>query len=102
MYVKGVRVWNILKLLLMRLYIGLGTNPKEVEAPLDEESPALVWEKFTELARAWADPGKGYTARRAMEEMRTGSDYDQLARFGEWDDTDAALLTPLVMQGGET
>ncbi|MGI3164175.1 double-strand break repair protein AddB [Pseudooceanicola sp. 200-1SW] len=81
-------------------YIGLGTNPKEVAAPLDEESPALVWEKFTELARAWADPAKGYTARRAMQEMRTGSDYDQLARFGEWEDTDDPDRRPLVMKEG--
>ena len=32
--------------------------------------------------------GKGFTSRRAMRTERDESDYDQLARFGEWDATD--------------
>ena len=81
------------------VYIGLGTHPKEVPAPLDEETPGTVWENFTELAEKWLDPAKGYTSRRAMEETRTGSDYDQLARFGEWEDTDLPVIEPLTQEG---
>ncbi|QPM91493.1 hypothetical protein PSAL_027460 [Pseudooceanicola algae] len=69
------------------VYIGLGPKPIELPAPLDEESPGQIWEEFTELATRWMDPTKGYTARRAMFEMTDVSDYDQLARHGEWDVT---------------
>jgi hypothetical protein len=34
---------------------------------------------------AWAHVDRGYTARRAMEQDRFGSDYDHLSRFVEWD-----------------
>ncbi|PJE27541.1 double-strand break repair protein AddB [Pseudooceanicola antarcticus] len=82
------------------VYIGLGTNPKEVPAPLGDEPPGTVWENFTELARAWLEPERGYTARRAMEEMNRAGDYDQLSRHGEWEDSDAPDLRPLSMEFG--
>ena len=69
------------------VYIGLGSNPVEAPAPLDENSPGQVWEEFTELARAWLEPTRGYTARRAMFDMNDTSDYDLLSRHGEWDVT---------------
>jgi hypothetical protein len=34
------------------------------------------------------DPDKGFVARRAPHTARDQGDYDQLARFGEWDITD--------------
>lgn len=69
------------------VYIGIGSNPVEAPAPLDEEPTAKVWEEFTELMRHWQRPEQGYTARRAMFEMTDESDYDLLARHGEWDVT---------------
>ncbi|NIZ09607.1 double-strand break repair protein AddB [Pseudooceanicola sp. HF7] len=69
------------------VYIGLGTKPVEMPAPLDDEPPGKIWEEFTELVRAWLEPNRGYVARRAMFEMTDESDYDQLARHGEWDVT---------------
>ncbi|MFD1342634.1 double-strand break repair protein AddB, partial [Litorisediminicola beolgyonensis] len=82
-------------------YIGLGAEGGEVEAPLrtdpaepfDPEKPRLtpaeIWAEFEELMRRYFDPGQGFTARRAMREDRMSGDYDQLARLGEWELSDA-------------
>ncbi|KNX40666.1 PD-(D/E)XK nuclease superfamily protein [Roseovarius tolerans] len=69
-------------------FIGLGSSPKEVAAPLDEEPPDQIWSEFKELISAYSVPHKGYVARRAMHSSEDRGDYDQLARFGEWDVTD--------------
>ncbi|MEK6216306.1 MAG: double-strand break repair protein AddB, partial [Boseongicola sp.] len=37
----------------------------------------------------------GYMPRRAMEKVRWEGDYDHLARFGEWADTDDIIVVPL-------
>ncbi len=68
-------------------YIGLGSDQGEYPAPLDEEPVTAVWEGFDKLIRAYFSPKQGYTARRAMFRDIDHSDYDQLARFGEWDVT---------------
>ncbi|QJF49711.1 double-strand break repair protein AddB [Roseobacter ponti] len=73
------------------VFIGLGSDMKEVAAPLDDEPPAVVLAKLRALIRAYLDPGQGFTARRMMEKDAYGSDYDLLARFGEWDATDAPV-----------
>ncbi|RBI84707.1 double-strand break repair protein AddB [Rhodosalinus halophilus] len=79
------------------VYIGLGSNPREVAAPLadgpaqEEEdlvTAAQVWEEFTTLMQRYADPAQGFTARRAMERKRHEYGYDHLARYGEWEDSD--------------
>ncbi len=70
------------------IYIGLGTAPKDQPAPLLETPPTKVWEEFTALIEHYVADGKGFTSRRAMRTERDESDYDQLARFGEWDATD--------------
>lgn len=69
-------------------FIGLSSGGKEESAPLDTEPPEKVWREFQQLIAAYMDPAKGYTARRAMHATRDKGDYDQLARFGEWDITD--------------
>ncbi|MBW7922566.1 MAG: PD-(D/E)XK nuclease family protein [Rubellimicrobium sp.] len=66
-------------------FIGLGTSPKIVPAPLDDHPPARVREELARLLAAWADPARGYTARMALMSERTASDFDHLSRFGEWD-----------------
>ncbi len=68
------------------IFIGLGAA-KEVEAPIAEEPPDKVWAEFCELIQAYQDPATGYTARRMLEKDTDIGDYDQLARFGEWDDS---------------
>ncbi len=62
-------------------YIGLDNSPCELSAPMDE---ADVWSDFSKLIRAYQSAEQGYTARRAMLKADASSDYDHLARYGEW------------------
>jgi RecB family exonuclease len=67
-------------------YIGIGSQT-EMEAPLDEEPPHDVWAQFRELIAAYLRNETGFTSRRMMERDSDTGDYDQLARYGEWDET---------------
>lgn len=69
-------------------FIGLGAAPKEVCAPYPADVIAEIWADLGKLIAAYRDPDKGYAARRAVFESRWDQDYDHLARFGEWDETD--------------
>ena len=66
-------------------YIGLGSDPKEVPAPINEKPPDETWEEFHKLIAAWQDRGQGYTAKMALEKTSYEGDYDHLSRLGEWD-----------------
>lgn len=70
------------------VYIGLASGGREVEAPLEDESPEVTWAKLKKLISAYLETETGYTARRAMHLKRDYGDYDQLSRYGEWDITD--------------
>ncbi len=74
-------------------FLGLGPGAPEVSAPLSEEPPAKVWADLEALIAAYQEPGRGYPARRAMHSTRERGDYDDLARFGEWDITDPPRKT---------
>ncbi|MEE4247822.1 MAG: hypothetical protein V2I33_20680, partial [Kangiellaceae bacterium] len=52
------------------------------------ETPEKVWTEFEALITAYLDQETGYTARRALSSVKDHGDYDQLARFGEWDVSD--------------
>ncbi|WP_204112609.1 double-strand break repair protein AddB [Shimia biformata] len=67
------------------VFIGLGNPPKDVAAPLDEIPATQVWEQFEALIGAYLSENRGFSARIAMFKDTDTSDYDQLARFGEWD-----------------
>lgn len=71
-------------------FIGLGANPKIVPAPLDEMTTDQTWQELEQLTELYQQQSQGYTARRAMNKQRISGDYDHLARFGEWDDSQAA------------
>jgi len=71
-------------------FIGLGTQPDEVDAPLDEEPPQVVIENLRKLLAAYLDPAQGFTARRMMEKVTFDGEFDHLSRYGEWDTSDAA------------
>lgn len=72
------------------VFIGLGNPPVEVEAPLAEEPPLVILANLRKLIAAYLDPNQGFTARRMMERDGFAGDYDHLARYGEWDGSDAA------------
>lgn len=67
-------------------YIGIGSTPKVVAAPIDALDE--VWQRLGDLLAAYLAPDHGFTARARMEREADPSDYDQLARFGEWSPSD--------------
>ncbi len=76
---------------LRAAYLGLGSPPKTVEAPLEEVPPAEARARLVRLVRHYDDPARGYTVQKAPQFMDARGDYDHLARAGEWDLSDAAL-----------
>lgn len=68
-------------------YIGLGSKPIERAAPLEEEPPHEVLAKLHALITNYLSDDQGFTARRMVKTTDFAGDYDQLARFGEWDAT---------------
>ncbi|WP_281981116.1 double-strand break repair protein AddB [Thalassorhabdomicrobium marinisediminis] len=77
------------------VYIGLGSKLANQPAPLDEEPTHETERRFEELIRKWMDPAKGYTSRRANESIKFEGDYDHLARYGEWGETDDPVIEDL-------
>ncbi|MGB1234732.1 MAG: double-strand break repair protein AddB [Planktomarina sp.] len=69
-------------------YISMGSSPKILDAIDDDDS---TWADFIKLINAYQMPDQSYTARRAPQYIQYGSDYDHLARFGEWDETEDAV-----------
>ena len=68
-------------------YIGLGSKPVELAAPLEDEPPHEVLAKLHALITSYLSDEQGFTARRMVKTTDFAGDYDQLARFGEWDAT---------------
>ncbi|KAA9007145.1 double-strand break repair protein AddB [Histidinibacterium aquaticum] len=66
-------------------FIGLGSSPKVVPAPLEKLSPEQVWEEFLALMQAWRARERGYSASPLPYREDDVGDYDHLARRGEWD-----------------
>lgn len=69
------------------VFIGLGSPPVEIDAPLADEPSEKIWEELKHLIAAYQDPDQGFTARRMMQKDSDKGNYDQLSRFGEWDNT---------------
>ena len=69
-------------------YIGLGSNPKSPVYELTDEEAAETEAELILLLKSYQDPKKGYTSRRAVEKQSFSGDYDHLARFGEWNESD--------------
>ena len=67
-------------------YIGVGGTPKVIAAPIDDLD--AIWQRLGALLSAYLSAETGFTARARMEKDSDTSDYDQLARFGEWSPSD--------------
>ncbi|WP_135502796.1 double-strand break repair protein AddB [Roseovarius aestuariivivens] len=67
------------------IFVSLGSNFKQVCAPLDEHPPQTVWAELETLISAYFETDRGYPSRRAMFKSDDKGEYDHLARFGEWD-----------------
>ncbi|MEM0948396.1 MAG: double-strand break repair protein AddB [Pseudomonadota bacterium] len=73
-------------------HIGLGLEPRYIEHALSDEGGhnfalPTVRASLVRLLMAYSDRSRGYAARPAMQKVRFEGDYDHLARFGEWDET---------------
>lgn len=77
-------------------FLSLAANPAAVAAPLDEVPPEQAWQEFQALILAYSALEQGYTARRAMLSENNVSDYDHLARYGEWDTSQPAVRVELT------
>ncbi len=74
-------------------YISLKDPVKSYEVPLSDTLVDDTWEDFMCLLRCHFKDDIGYGARLKMKLDRYGSDYDQLSRYQEWEETD----TPIKM-----
>ena len=76
-------------------YIGIGRKPEirdvgnrdlaGVDSFMDD------WNKFQELVEFYQNSTTGYVSRRYGGAGTQSNDYDHLARFGEWEDTDESI-----------
>ncbi|MGB5559560.1 MAG: double-strand break repair protein AddB [Paracoccaceae bacterium] len=71
-------------------HIGLGAKPVFDPIELEHGQTAEVREQFVQLIREYLQRDQGYTSRRAMAELRHSGDFDHLARYGEWDESQGA------------
>lgn len=76
-------------------YIGLGAKPDEVVHDLDPAELAKLTADFRQLMVHFLDPSSGFPSRRAVKNVAWRGDFDQLARYGEWDETDPAKTLPV-------
>ena len=77
-------------------YIGLGSGGKVAEHDVTSEEIAEIVEEFGQLIGHYLNENNGFPSRRAMEQVKFDGDYDHLARFGEWDETQ----DPVVVRVG--
>jgi double-strand break repair protein AddB len=85
---------------LRAAYIGLGAKAGELDAPLEDLSPADTWAQLAELIGAYMQPDKGFVSRRALQKAEDVGDYDQLARYGEWTLADDPVPIALELPDG--
>lgn len=72
-------------------YVGLKADFKVMEIDVESGAVAQIWAEFADLIAAYTRPMRGYTARAAMKETKSVSDYDHLSRFGEWDESSSVM-----------
>ncbi len=66
-------------------YIGLGATPDVGITEITPDKLDAVWKQLLTQITRYQQRQLGYTARRALFEDRSETDYDHLARYGEWD-----------------
>ena len=69
-------------------YLGLDSGLTETSLALEKSDIEEVQAKLRELIRNYDDPETGYSARRMMAKVRFKTDFEHLARFGEWSEAD--------------
>lgn len=76
----------------MVAYIGLGSDAKTTEVPVDIDTLDRIEEEFVSIIAEFGVRSRGYESRRVVfrSSAQFAGDFDHLARFGEWDHSDAA------------
>jgi ATP-dependent helicase/nuclease subunit B len=69
-------------------YLGLDSGLTETSLALEKSDIEEVQAKLRELIHNYDDPETGYSARRMMAKVRFKTDFEHLARFGEWSEAD--------------
>lgn len=72
-------------------YLGLNAALKKTVLPLEPHDIAEIRDRLVKLIAAYDDPGLGYTSRRMMETVQYKTDFEHLARFGEWSISDTPV-----------
>ncbi|MBT8460571.1 MAG: PD-(D/E)XK nuclease family protein, partial [Boseongicola sp.] len=88
--VPATRVARVDHIGLNRALKRTGTDLDIVKVPKSGEidyRTTTIEVELKQLLEHFHQESKGYMPRRAMERLRFSGDYDQLARFGEWDET---------------
>ena len=73
-------------------YIGLGSAPVTSEIVLSSAEIGDIKSELEQLISAYSSENQGYLSRRAMQQERFEGDYDHLARFGEWDESNDGCM----------
>ena len=72
-------------------YISLGPELKKQSVNIDAQELNEILKDFRSLILAYNNPQKGFTARDKIQFLNHISDYDQLSRKGEWQDSDKPI-----------
>jgi ATP-dependent helicase/nuclease subunit B len=80
-------------------YVGLGASPGILAHDPTAEHIAAVTAEFRQLLSHYLRADVGYPSRRAVKNVLWRGDFDQLARYGEWDETVPPVVLP-VGRGG--
>ncbi|MDI3337842.1 double-strand break repair protein AddB [Defluviimonas aestuarii] len=72
-------------------YIHLGGEGGERPGLMEEGLMEAEWDRLGKLIAAYLKRETGFISRRAVFESRRPGDYDHLARFGEWQMSDAPV-----------
>jgi double-strand break repair protein AddB len=69
-------------------YISLGPDLNKQAIDIDDQEVSKILNEFRSLILIYNDTNKGFTARDKIQFLKHMSDYDQLSRKGEWQDSD--------------
>lgn len=72
-------------------YVGLGGEGKEVSHVITDDVQAATLRGVRNLLSKYRNSAQGYASRRAVFSETFPGDFDHLARYGEWEMTDAPV-----------
>lgn len=76
-------------------YVGLGAKPEMRGHDVTPADIAETADGLRRLVAHYRQRDVGFPSRRSVVDTRWEGDYDHLARLGEWDETEEALVIPV-------